>query len=61
MCALVLFVCEEALELIDAHARMFKADDRLEPPNMRVSVHASPRIVALHIAQQPLIFVIAQG
>ena len=58
---LVFFVCEEAFEFIDAHARMFEAGDRLEPPDMRVGVHASPRIVALHVAQQPLILVIAQG
>ena len=61
MCALVLFVGEEALKLVDAHARMFEAGDRLEPPNMRVGVHAPPRIIAFHIAQQPLILVIAQG
>ena len=61
MCALVFFVCEEAPELIDAHARMLETGDRLEPPNMRVGVHAPPSIVAFHIAQQPLILVIAQG
>ena len=42
----VAFIGEEPLELVDTHARMLEAGDRLQSPDMLVVIDTTPRIVA---------------
>ena len=56
----VAFIGEEPLELVDTHARMLEAGDRLQSPDMLVVIDTTPRIVAADVGQQSLIFVVPQ-